>query len=96
AYQEIQDYFRRFDPTHARRTEVFTRLGYVDVHNLGARIAAETLMFTGLMDTICPASTQFAAYNAIPAPKEMVIYPDFGHENLPESSDRIFTFMQEL
>jgi cephalosporin-C deacetylase len=96
AYQEIQDYFRRFDPTHARRDDVFTRLGYVDVHNLSPRITATTLMFTGLMDTICPPSTQFAAYNAISAQKEMVLYPDFGHENLPGSSDRIFSFMLEL
>jgi cephalosporin-C deacetylase len=53
-------------------------------------------MFTGLMDQVCPPSTQFAAYNAISAPKEMVIYPDFGHEALPEAQDRIFTSMLEL
>ena len=96
AYQEIQDYFRRFDPTHAREREVFTRLGYIDVHHLSPRITAETLMLTGLMDNVCPPSTQFAAYNAISAPKEMVIYPDFGHEVFPGRDDRIFTFMQEL
>ena len=96
AYQEIQDYFRRFDPTHAREREIFTRLGYIDVHNLSSRIQAQTLMFTGLMDQVCPPSTQFAAHNAISARKEMVIYPDFGHENLPERDDRVFTFMQEL
>jgi cephalosporin-C deacetylase len=53
-------------------------------------------MFTGLMDDICPPSTQFAAYNAISAPKEMVIYPDFGHEGLPGSQDRIVQHMLEL
>ena len=96
AYQEIQDYFRRFDPTHDREAETFVRLGYIDVHNLSSRIHAETLMFTGLMDQVCPPSTQFAAYNAIESPKEMVIYPDFGHEALPGHQDRIFTYMQEL
>ena len=53
-------------------------------------------MFTGLMDTICPPSTQFAAYNKITAKKDMVIYPDFGHEALPGQSDRSFKFMQGL
>lgn len=96
AYQELQDYFRRYDPTHEGRAEVFERLGYIDVHNLASRIRAETLFFTGLMDTICPPSTQFAAYNAIPAAKEMVIYPDFGHEALPGASDRSFTHLLGL
>jgi cephalosporin-C deacetylase len=96
AYQEIQDYFRRFDPTHEREEEVFTRLGYIDVHNLSPRIRANTLMFTGLMDQVCPPSTQFAAYNAITSTKAMVIYPDFGHENLPGHQDRVFAHMLEL
>ena len=96
AYQEIQDYFRRFDPTHERAASTFRRLGYIDVHNLAPRVRARTLMFTGLMDQVCPPSTQFAAYNAISADKEMVIYPDFGHESLPGAQDRIFTWMQEL
>lgn len=96
AYQEIQDYFRRFDPTHARAEQVFTRLGYIDVHNLASRIRATTLMFTGLMDQVCPPSTQFAAYNAITSAKDMVIYPDFGHENLPGHQDRVFAHMLEL
>ena len=41
-------------------------------------------MAVGLMDTICAPSTQFAAYNKIASPKDMVIYPDFGHETLPD------------
>jgi cephalosporin-C deacetylase len=53
-------------------------------------------MLTGLMDTICPPSTQFAAYNRIPAAKDLIIYPDFGHEGLPGSSDIVFRFMSEL
>ena len=50
----------------------------------------------GLMDTVCPPSTQFAAYNKIVAPKEMVIYPDYGHEGLPGWSDRVFQFLLEM
>ena len=53
-------------------------------------------MFTGLMDTVCPPSTQFAAYNKITSRKEMVIYPDFTHEALPDQGDRVFNFMQKL
>ena len=53
-------------------------------------------MPVGLMDNICPPSTQFAAYNKIQSCKEMLIYPDFGHEGLPGANDRIFDFMAGL
>ena len=50
-------------------------------------------MGTGLMDTICPPRTQFAAYNKITSKKNMVIYPDFGHEGLPGLNDQAFQFI---
>jgi len=96
AYQELRNYFRLFDPRHEREREIFTKLGYIDCQYLAPRIKAETLMYTGLMDAICPPSTQFAAYNKIRAKKEMVIYPDFGHENLPGQADRTFNFLAGL
>ena len=96
AYLELQEYFRHFDPTHEREDEVFTRLGYIDVQNLTARIKGRVMMGVGLMDTICPPSTQFAAYNKIQSEKEVLVYPDFGHEILPGHSDAVFTFMSEL
>ena len=96
AYQELQEYFRKFDPRHEREDAVFERLGYVDVHNLTDRIRANTLMLTGLMDTICPPSTQFAAYNAITSAKDVIIYPDFGHEGLPDNADITMTHMLGL
>ena len=54
------------------------------------------VMGTGLMDEICPPSTQFAAYNKIKSPKEMTRYPDFKHENFPGNSDHVFQFMRGL
>jgi cephalosporin-C deacetylase len=96
AYEELRTYFRLFDPLHERENEVFTRLGYIDNQHLAHRIRAKVLMVVGLMDTICPPSTQFAAYNKIQSDKEMVLYPDYGHEGLPGSSDRIFNFMAGL
>jgi cephalosporin-C deacetylase len=96
AYNELRDYFRRSDPTHAREDEVFTKLGYIDIQNLAPRIKAEVMMTTGLMDTICPPSTQYAVYNKIRSRKSLVLYPDFGHEGLPGNSDRIYQFLLEL
>lgn len=96
AYQEIKDYFRRFDPTHEREEAFFTRLGYIDVQFLCPRIRAEVMMGVGFNDTVCPPSTQFAAYNRITSPKRYVAYPDFGHEGLPGHADRIFQFLRDL
>jgi len=96
AYQELKDYFRRFDPRHEREDEIFTKLGYIDNQHLAPWIQAETLFVTSLMDTVCPPSTQFAAYNKITAPKSMILYPDFGHEGLPDAADKVFEFMAGL
>jgi len=96
AYEELKTFFRHFDPLHEREQEIFTRLGYIDNQHLADRIRAEVLWPLGLMDTICPPSTQFAAYNRIKSKKNLVIYPDFGHEGLPGSSDRIFNFLADL
>lgn len=96
AYDEMQTYFRRFDPRHDREEEIFTKLGYIDVQHLCPRIQAEVLMSVGLRDQICPPSTQFAAYNKITSPKSMDVYPEFAHEHLPDSNDRIFEFMMGL
>lgn len=96
AYEELRLYFRNHDPRHEREAEVFTRLGYIDVQHLAPRVRAETLMFTSLMDSICPPSSQFAAYNKITAKKDFVLYPDFGHETLPGQIDRTFNFMRGL
>jgi len=96
AYEEIRSYFRRYDPLHARQEEIFTKLGYIDIQHLAPRIRATVLMGCGLMDKVCPPSTQFAAYNKISSPKEVAIYPDFAHEALPGFSDRTFQFLARL
>jgi cephalosporin-C deacetylase len=96
AYQELQTHFRLFDPRHERERETFTRLGYIDVQHLSPSIRGDVLMITGLMDTVCPPSTQYAAFNKITAPKRHVLYPDFAHETLPGADDLIYEFMGGL
>jgi cephalosporin-C deacetylase len=54
-------------------------LRYVDCALLARRITAPTLVTTGLMDTTCPPSTVFAAYNEITAEKEITVFPYSGH-----------------
>ena len=93
AYRELTYYFRNFDPRHLREKEIFTRLGYIDVHHLASQVKAQVLMHTGLQDQICPPSAQFAVFNALTGKKEMRLYPDYAHEVMPTSEDATFQFL---
>ncbi len=48
-------------------------------YGLARRITARCLLSVGLMDTICPPSTVFAAYNEISAGKDISVHPFTGH-----------------
>jgi cephalosporin-C deacetylase len=54
-------------------------LRYVDCALLARRITAQSLLSVGLMDTICPPSTVFAAYNEITAGKDISVHPFTAH-----------------
>lgn len=54
-------------------------LRYIDCALLARRITAECLLSTGLMDTICPPSTVFAAYNEITSGKDIAVHPYSDH-----------------
>lgn len=92
AYGELRDYFRLFDPRHEREEEVFTKLGYIDLQHLAPRIRADVLMFTGLLDSVCPPSTQYAAYNKMQCTKKHILYPDYAHEYLKDVNDITYEF----
>jgi cephalosporin-C deacetylase len=96
AYNELKEWFRRFSPRHENEAEVFEKLGYIDIQHLAPRVRAEVLWSIGLMDTICPPSSQFAAYNKIVSKKRMDIYPDYVHEHIRGAPDRIFSFLAEV
>lgn len=96
AYEELVYYFRQFDPNHEKHEEIFNRLGYIDIQNLADRIKARVLWVTGLKDTICPPSTQFAAYNKITSNKELLLYHEYGHEYLLGLADKAMERFSKL
>ncbi|MBO5454640.1 MAG: alpha/beta fold hydrolase [Clostridia bacterium] len=95
AYGEIRQYLRNYDPEHKREDQIFTKLGYIDIQNLAPRIKATVYMITGLMDKICPPSTQYAVYNKISSKKRHTVYPDYGHEDIRTAHDLSFAFFLE-
>jgi cephalosporin-C deacetylase len=76
-YAEIARYLGRHRDQLAT---VFETLSYFDGAVLARRGTAPALFSVGLMDTTCPPSTVYAAYNAYPARKEIRVYPYNNHE----------------
>jgi cephalosporin-C deacetylase len=76
-YNEIARYI------HTRRDReeaAFRTLSYFDGLNFAARTAKSALYSVGLMDTICPPSTVYAAYNWHAGEKEIREYAYNNHE----------------
>ncbi len=76
-YAEIVTYLSIHRDKH---DTVFNTLDYFDGMNFAARSRARALYSTALMDMTCPPSTVFAAYNHVPAPKDIRIYHFNNHE----------------
>lgn len=83
---------RWFDPTGAKLEEMFYKLGYIDVLNFVEYITCPVMFGTGLIDAVIPPSAQFAAYGKMKCPKQYLIYPDYGHEEIADFDDRIPDF----
>jgi cephalosporin-C deacetylase len=76
-YKEISNYCK----VHRDKIEtVFNTLTYFDGLSFAARANARAFFSVGLMDTICPPSTVYAAYNHYAGEKKIKIYEYNNHE----------------
>lgn len=76
-YAEISNYLK----VHRDQVErVFATLNYFDGASFARRAGAKALFSVGLMDTICPPSTVYAAYNHYKGQKEIIAYEYNNHE----------------
>ncbi len=75
---------------------VLDTLRYVDCALLARRITARCLLSVGLMDTTCPPSTVFAAYNEITAGKDISVHPFTGHEVPAAHAERQLRHLREF
>jgi cephalosporin-C deacetylase len=76
-YLEVAAYLASHRDQVAR---VFETLSYFDVSVLARTATAPALFSVALMDTVCPPSTVYAAYNAYGGDKEMRTYAFNDHE----------------
>ncbi|HFI0402408.1 TPA: alpha/beta fold hydrolase [Streptococcus suis] len=94
AYDELFRYFKFSDPFHQTEDAVLQTLSYIDVKNLAHLISCPVAMVTGLEDSVCPPSTQFAIYNRLAGPREMKIMPDYGHDAMHvQVNDYVFDYL---
>jgi len=56
---------------------------YLDPLNFASRITCPVLMNCGLTDPVSPATAIYAAYHAIPGPKQIIPLPNTGHDWSP-------------
>jgi len=76
-YAEIVNFLK----THRDYVDtVYNTLGYFDGVNFARRAKANALFSVGLMDTICPPSTVYAAYNHYAGDKDMRVWQFNNHE----------------
>ncbi|MGU7999309.1 acetylxylan esterase [Streptococcus suis] len=80
AYDELFRYFKYSDPFHETESKILDTLSYIDIKNFASMIKCPVAMVTGLEDSVCPPSTQFAVYNRLQVEKQMKILPDYGHD----------------
>lgn len=76
-YYEVSNYLK----IHRDKIDqVFQTLSYFDGMNFAARAQSPALFSVGLMDTICPPSTVYAAFNHYGGEKTMQVWPFNNHE----------------
>ena len=89
AYEELAYWFRQRDPRHQREEEIFSTLDYIDIQYLVPRIEGEIYWAMALEDSVCHPKTQFAVINQAKTIQEILFYPEYGHEYLPQYQDFI-------
>ncbi|HFI0215371.1 TPA: acetylxylan esterase [Streptococcus suis] len=94
AYDELFRYFKYSDPFHETESKMLDTLSYIDIKNFASMIKCPVAMVTGLEDSVCPPSTQFAVYNRLQVEKQMKILPDYGHDAMHvKVNDYVFDYL---
>jgi cephalosporin-C deacetylase len=75
-YSEVTRYLR----IHRTHEQALATLAHFDGVSFARRSTVPALFSVGLMDTVCPPSTVYAAYNAYAGPKEIAVYHENDHE----------------
>lgn len=67
---------------------------YYDTVNFARRLKIPIIYSLGYNDDVCPPTSTFAAYNVIRAPKTLLLGLEMGHDNSPEQTERIDSWIE--
>lgn len=84
-------FFRKAKPTK----EEEETLAYYDIVNFARRIKVSGWYSWGFNDDTCPPTSMYAAFNVIPAMKELHLYQEIGHWTYPEQQTACKEWLQE-
>ena len=59
--------------------EMYRTMSYFDIKNLARWVKCPIFLGVGLQDPTCPPHTNLAGYNLMNVPKQLTIYPHYGH-----------------
>jgi len=60
---------------------------YFDCMNFAPRSKAQAMVSVGFVDAVCPPTSVYAAYNALPQPKSIYSEQLTGHASMPKFND---------
>lgn len=63
--------------------KVLDTSAYFDAVNFARKYKGKSLLSVGFIDTACPPTSVYAAFNALPEPKTMIAAPRLGHSTDP-------------
>ncbi len=86
-YDGIESYFKLEDPLAETYDMFFNRLRYIDIQFFANKIKADTFMFVGMKDIVCPPECQSAFFNKLNCRKKTYFYREKGHEYLDGAED---------
>jgi cephalosporin-C deacetylase-like acetyl esterase len=87
--------FREAGTGSHRTKEKLETAAYYDVVNFARRLKAPGLYSWGYNDEVCPPTSMYAAYNAITAPKALVLALETGHFTVKEQTDAVNRWLEE-
>ena len=72
-----------------RTPQKIATTSYYDAVNFAKRIRVPVHVAFGYNDETCPPTSMFSAYNALTAPKELLLALEMGHTVIPEVNQRV-------
>ncbi len=80
--------FDKYNAQYNNKADKIKTIAYYDVVNFAKRLKAKGFYSWGFNDNVCPPTSMYAAYNVIPAPKQLLLAVETAHWTYPEQNEK--------